>query len=335
MPLPEETPHSYDGTRLLPCSEALRHYGLPYTYVPDRGLTLNRIAGFDTLILPEINCLSGTQAGALEAYWRQGGNLIILGDLGSFDETGAARETSCLESVWGIKTDGEGGPLRELALLAPWIEQDMPPCDLHAARHYAEGALHPLKALRFSLDVSAPQGAEVLAEFTPTCRGNATGKPALLKLPARNDCGEVFFFAGFPSRTVPNSRYGTTVRNQAHWLLPVIIRSLSPQAPLAVEGWPPKVPLEAARPMDIRSYSTYEFFPMLGENHSIAIVASYFRQPAEFGLTAKIPEGRDLAAVSELVQGKEVAYGREGDIIRLQTAMAEEDALRIFVFEWN
>ena len=44
-------PGSYDGTRVMPVAESLRHKGIPYAYLPDR--RLERLGEFSVVVLPE------------------------------------------------------------------------------------------------------------------------------------------------------------------------------------------------------------------------------------------------------------------------------------------
>jgi len=333
-PFPIDTPGSYDGSRMLPCTESLRHRGLPYSYLPDSRLSPEMLRPFEVVVLPEIECLDPLQEDAIRAYWENGGNLVVLGQLGVADAMGARHGRSLLTELTGIEVVGDASATRQMAFVAPHqIQQALPSVDEEAAAKYSDGALHPLTALTNCRDVKVQGTAKVLAEFTDT-DGRTPGSPAVVEYDSGGDQGRLVYFAGFPSRTTTNPRYHTAPRNLAHWLLPAVVEYVARRKPaVRVEDWPPAVPLERARPLDPRYLCTFELFALAGENSLIGMVASYFREPAQFIMVATVPEGRSLRRVSELIAGGEAVATVNGNEVRIDVAMAHDDAAKVLLFE--
>ena len=329
-PVPVETPGSFDGARVLCSSESLRHKGIPYGYVPDARLTLDTLSQYDTVVLPEVDCLDDEQEAAIKEYWRQGGNLIALGQLGIADATGARHGRSLLTDLFGVEVVRESAETREIALTEDgWCQGHIPVVDDEAVSQYMAGANRPLMALNHCLDVRVHGGAQVLAEFA--------GRPAVVMPKGDGHGGKLLYIAGFPSRTVTNTRLGTVVRNLAHWILPAAVEHVCTSKPtLRVEGWPPPVPMDEARPFDKRYLSTFEFFPLVGPDLYVGVVVSYFREPTEFQMVATIPDGKTLKDVRELVSGADVEVQTRGPVatidVAMGVAMGYDDAMKIFVF---
>ena len=332
-PLPLATPDSYDGTRMLPCSAALRHHGISYAYLPDRRLDTDALNDYETLILPEINCLDSAQAEAIAAFWRGGGNLVVLGDLATADATGGESAASLLRDLWGIDVRGKLKGQREIVFDESHpLHAKMPSFDRDGAGRYMNGAKQPVFALHQNLIVSAP-GARVMACYAgndPSCPGT----PAVVEVNADNGCGRVIYMAGFPSVTATHPLCGTRVINLAHALLPALVKAAARgPAPLRVENWPPPAPMRAARPFDSRNLNTFEFMPLLGDDLLIGVVASYFLEPTEFKMIAALPEGSTLKRVRELRAGKDVDAAVSGGEAVVQVEMGHDNPLKIYVFE--
>ncbi len=337
-PFPVSTPNSYDGTRMLPCTEALRHKGLPYTYLPDRRISLEMLKPFEVLVLPEIECLDEPQSHSIREYWETGGNLIILGQMGTADAGGTPRDRSLLEDITGLKVVGEadGYGRRQLAFSGPHpLAAALPAVPEPAASLYFNGAMRPLLGLTQCKDVRVEGEASILAMFTDA-DGKCLEWPAIIEPVTRSPRGRILYLAGFPSRLMPNPKFGVWPRNLAHGLLPAAVEYLARRKPaLRVEGWPPPVPMGQARPLDPRYISTFEFFPLLGENLAIGVVTSYFKEPTQFKMCAILPPGKALAAVRELVRGKSVpAQVGSGEAV-IDVSMGFDDPLKIFVFSFT
>jgi len=64
----------------------------------DAGLA-ERMAAYDLLILPDVDCISLEQISALQAFLEQGGRILCTGDVGLYDEDLEARPSSVLADV--------------------------------------------------------------------------------------------------------------------------------------------------------------------------------------------------------------------------------------------
>ncbi len=83
---------------------------IPYEMVHERLLTPENLQRFRTLILPNIACLSDTQAQQLRAFVRFGGSLIATYDTGLFDENGTPRSDFALADLFGTRFTGKREP---------------------------------------------------------------------------------------------------------------------------------------------------------------------------------------------------------------------------------
>lgn len=75
---------------------------VPFDFVSDERMNdadiAEQLARYDAIILPNVSCLSDTEAAALDAYVAQGGRLIATGESGAYDERGARRAGFALAS---------------------------------------------------------------------------------------------------------------------------------------------------------------------------------------------------------------------------------------------
>lgn len=55
------------------------------------------------LILPEMAVLSDAQAAGIKRFARDGGKILVIGRAGILDETGSARDRSCIEEIVGVR----------------------------------------------------------------------------------------------------------------------------------------------------------------------------------------------------------------------------------------
>ena len=333
-PFPTIVPISYDGTRMLPCAEGLRHKGLPYAYLPDRRLSLEMLKPFEAVVLPEIECLDEPQARAIREYWEAGGNLVVLGQLGTADAIGSPSAGSLLEDIAGIRVAGEMDGCRQLAFSGPHpLAEALPSVPEPAASRYSNGAMRPLLGLTHCKDIRVEGKARILAKFTDE-EGRPMEWPAIVEPETQSPRGRIIYIAGFPSRTISNTRLRTTPRNLAHWLVPAAVEYLVQRKPaLRVEGWPPVVPIGKMRPLDPRYMNTFEFFPLIGEDLMIGVVASYFKEPAEFRMAATPPAGRKVRSIRELVGNKPLSPKAAKGEVSVAIKMGYDDPLKIVVWK--
>lgn len=330
-PLPLETPASYDGTRLLRVTEALRHKAVPYTFFPDRRLDHpDSLGDYKVLVLPEINCLSDAQADGIRRLADEGKNLVILGQLGIADESGRQRQGSLLEEITGIRVIEETAESRRFRLKSPHpCSETLKPFDDEAARDYSEGVNAPLYKLEQCVNAEAPGDVDIVAEFTDA-HDNPTCRPAIIHARRR---GNILWFAGFPSRRTQNQLYNTYVLNWGHYLFAAAVEWAAGALPaLRVEDWPPDVPMRRVRPIDHRFMPTYEFFPLAADDLFIAVVTSYFREPSTFPMVLDVPEGKDLRSVTEVIGNTEVAFDRNARSVKIAVEVGPDTAALMYVF---
>lgn len=82
---------------------AMMHAHVPMGVIVDETLTRERLAAFPVVYLPGTTIVSDKEAGMLERYVREGGNLIITGLTGVCDRFGTVQGHSMLESLIGAK----------------------------------------------------------------------------------------------------------------------------------------------------------------------------------------------------------------------------------------
>jgi hypothetical protein len=328
FPMRMETPDSYDGTRLFPVAAALRHGGVPYGFVADQSLERSEtMTRFQVVVFPEIACMSEQERQGVGDYIRAGGNAIILGGLGEANETGENARRSLLAELFDL-TVGEVSRSAQAFRLtsnnpaAKTLEYPDP----EAARRYMDGTMAPLFTLSHTRNAIAPRDARVLARF------KADGNPAILSFHRYG--GRVVWFAGFPTRTTQNARYGTTVLNQAHPLFARLTEWAAGRKPvLRVGGWPPKVPMRELRPLDRRFMPTFEFFPLRGEDCFLGVVTSYLREPTSFPMTLEVPEGRRLKRVVELLSRRRVPFRLKGTEATIKVQPTFDTPAFVYLFE--
>ena len=330
-PMPAQTPGSYDGTRVLPVADALRHRGLPYAYIPDSRLhDAEALRSFPVLILPEVNCLSTAQAQGIGHYAEAAGNLVILGQLGVCDEVGSPHDASLLQQTADIEVIAETDEQRHFTLvpthpladaLQTLLDEDIP-------ERLRTDCYAPTGALTHCVDAEVPADAEVIAEFV-TADGTATGRPAIVSL----DRGSrVVWFAGFPARTTVTP-VGINVRNHAHLLLPALAEwAAGDKPPLRVENWPPSVPMKDLRPLDHRYMPTCEFFPLAGDDLFVGLVTSYFGEPTAFPIVLDIPPGKQLQSIEEAISGAQVSFEIRDGQATVEVALDFDTPALLYVF---
>ena len=332
-PLPFETPYSYDGTRMFPVAESLRQGGVPYGLVPDAKLaepdTLKR---HEVVVCPEIACMSADEREGLAEFIREGGNAVIVGELGVADERGGERDVSLLAELFGFDVRGTPQGSREFALAGEHAaaEHIVYP-DPEAARCYMDGTGAPMFQLLYCRDAVAPSDARVIAEFSDAAGQGTGGGPAILSFERYG--GRVLWLAGFPGRCAHNATYGTWVRNLGHQLFARLVEWAAGAPPvLRVDGWPPATPMGDLRPLDQRFMPTFEFFPLAGDDSFLGVITSYFREPTEFSMALTVPRGREVVSVEELVAGAAVPFEAEGGQVSIPVALTFDTPALVFRF---
>ena len=330
-PMPRDVMGSYDGTRMFPVAESLRHHGLPYGYLPDARLDDKELLSkYKVVVLPQIDCLSQNQAAGLQSFAANGGNLVIVGNLGVSDEIGSPRDESVLEQLTGIRITAQHKDDRRVEFRAGLAAADRVPTVDEIPAQYSEGSFTPVSRLNHCVDIEAPVDADVLACFADD-DGSITDQPAVVSVKRG---GNIIFFAGFPSRAAINPQLGSEVRNTTHhWFAALTEQASGSKPALRVENWPPQVPIAKLRPVDRRNMSTFEFFPLTGDDIFLALVTSYFREPTSFPVVLDVPYGRQLEQVRELLSGQNIPFTCDASTASIDVKMGFDTPAKLFVFE--
>jgi hypothetical protein len=92
--------------------QALVESRIPFEMVHDRLLDEEHLAGFKTLILPNIAALSDAQCEQLRAFVAKGGSVIATHETSLYDEVGTRRKNFGLADVFGVDWAGKmQGPM--------------------------------------------------------------------------------------------------------------------------------------------------------------------------------------------------------------------------------
>ena len=318
---------AWSESRLLPVAGALRHYGLPYSYLPSRKLQDNNFFEWPVVVLPGVSCLSNVAKENLKEYVQSGGLLVACGETGARDETGQIVQDDFMSEVFGLcnvensnlscefKLAGDESALFDL----PWPDE--------IVSKYMDGIYYPALALNRTIKVETEENVSVIGQFTGT---DNSGYPAVMY--RKSGRGVAVYMAGIPDRTFFRKDYKSTVLNFSSLVMSTLIRHFSGEKlPLRVNGFPPEVPIQELRPLDPRFINTFEFMPSVGEDLYIATVASYFRESADFQIEALLKPSRRCKEIIELVSGQRISYkeSQRGRII-IDVKFDFDDCLKVF-----
>ena len=92
--------------------QALVESRIPFEMVHDRLLDAEHLAGFKTLILPNVAALSDAQCEQLRAFVSRGGSIVATHETSLYDELGTRRKNFGLADVFGVDWTGKAqGPM--------------------------------------------------------------------------------------------------------------------------------------------------------------------------------------------------------------------------------
>ena len=80
----------------------------PYDVILEGDVTAERLSEYKLLILPACACMSQQQADAISSFVRGGGNLIVAGEAGIWDETGKPHPQPLLKHLCGVSVGKSG-----------------------------------------------------------------------------------------------------------------------------------------------------------------------------------------------------------------------------------
>jgi hypothetical protein len=118
-----------------------------------------------------------------------------------------------------------------------------------------------------------------------------------------------------------------------HWFAALTENAAGVRPSIRVENWPPMVPIRELRPTDRRNMSTFDFFPMAGEDISLALITSYFREPARFPLLFDVPAGKQITAMRELLENRSVDFSCDGGTARIDVQLGFDTPVKLYLFE--
>ena len=113
----------------------------------------------------------------------------------------------------------------------------------------------------------------------------------------------------------------------------LILSLIEKKLPVMVKGFPPTVPLQEVRPLDLRWKPTVEVMPSVGEDLYLVTVPSYFREPGAFQIEARLFEGKRCREIRELVADEEVSGARsDGQTVEIDAIFTMDDFLKVYAF---
>ncbi len=329
--LPARGRENWRMNRMFSVGQMAAHNGLSHGYLPSSKLVPEYLGRYPVVVLPNASCLSSRQRDELLTYVHCGGTLVAMGETATRDEAGRPSDGLFLSEAFGISSCTPEGGSR---IFQPASDHDafegLPWPDERTAWDPWKGRNRPVLGLDLAVEVETEGDADVLAVFEE--EGSATSHPALtLK---RVGKGNGVFVAGIPSRWMDLRPTGTTVLSFSRQVVAQLILSLvGDRLPVVVKGFPPRVPLQEVRPLDIRWKPTMEIMPSVGEDLILVTVPSYFREPGAFRIEARLPEGRRCAGVRELVSDQPLVDVRQdGRAVEIDVKLTTEDFLKVYAF---
>ena len=329
--LPARGRENWRMSRMFSIGQMASHNGLSHGYLPSSKLAPEHLERYPAVVLPNVSCLSSSQRDELLAYVRDGGTLVAAGETATRDEMGRPSNGSFLREAFGITscTPAGGSGIFEATSDHEAFE-NLPWPDERTAWDPWKGNNHPVLGLDLAVEAEADGTADVLAVFEEA--GPLGPRPAItLK---RLGAGWGVFVAGIPSRWMDLRPAGTNVLSYSRQVVAQLILSLvDDRLPVRLKGFPPRVPLQEVRPLDIRWKPTVEIMPSVGEDLILVTVPSYFREPGAFQVEARLPEGRRCGEVRELVSDQPVTETRQNEgTVEIDVNLTTEDFLKVYAF---
>ncbi len=307
-------------------SNALRDFGIPYAYLPSRRLNEQTLSQYPVVILSGVSCLSSDMRDELRKYVKSGGLLVALGDVASRDQQGNLIDDSFLKDLFGVSLKStEEQPSEFVAESENDVFANLPWPDEITGQFY-EGILYPKLWFDNAVQVCADADTEVLAKLKNEAFSDS---PAVCS--KQTDQGTCIYFAGIPRRNCIHPGFPKPTLNFAPEVLSRMILQLAGEKlPVKVKNFPPEVPMKLNRPLDQRFITTYEFIPCIGENLMLAVLASYFKEPAELQISMSISAGKKCVELRELVSGKKLTeFRQQGNTMEVDINFCFDDALKI------
>lgn len=90
-------------THLWGFSQALIYNNVPFDYLLEEDLSAKALSAYRVVVLPNAVCLSDKALAALEAFVREGGNLVVTGETALYDENLQRRREYGLAHLTGVR----------------------------------------------------------------------------------------------------------------------------------------------------------------------------------------------------------------------------------------
>ncbi len=290
--------------------QALVEARVPFEMVHDRCLDAEHLAGFRTLILPNIAALSDAQCGQLREFVRQGGGLVATYETSLYDEWGVRRKEFALADLFGAQYAGR-------------VEENMRNSYLSLDGGAGSGATDAL--VRGFEDAGRIVNAVNQVEVTPVGEGEAAAlrivpsypdlpmesvftRPGVTQKPGAyqrmEGKGRVVYFPGDIDRTfwqVLDVDHGKLLRNAVDWAT-----NEEPPVTVVGKGVVDVAVWEQAHSMTVHLVNLTNPMMMKGPVREILPITQQ-------RVTVRIPEGRQVEKVRLLVAGTDVAHHVAGD----------------------
>lgn len=156
----EDVPVSLHGLAVKGwCQVLIRGHAL-WDIVQDFQLTEDNLSRFQTLVLPDVGCLSDAACETIRGFVANGGRVIATGETSLFDENGRQRPDFALADVLGVSWKGERDPRMNIIDLpegflsadsAPWRTADLLVLPLGHVHVAAQPQAHVLAMVREQL----------------------------------------------------------------------------------------------------------------------------------------------------------------------------------------
>jgi hypothetical protein len=309
---------------MLQTAEALRRCGISYSYISAENCQLDELNGLGAIALGGVSVITDDFADRLKTYVTDGGCLVAFGPTGLLNADGSAGDQIVLAELFGVKIGQTMTAFAELddddfdqALLGP-----IPPAECHG---FMGGTLVPAFVLHETRQI------EILDEQTRVAVRfrDPPGAPAVTI--RGHGKGKCIYFAGTPSRIFrrEGSTYGAL--NLIDTYIASLLKAAASRELLFEPiDFPPVGPMTRNRPMDRRNTPTVEILPLAGEDMLMAVVPSYFREAQSFGLKIRIPKGKKVAKVTELIGNQAMDYEAISDSqMVLRFNLTEQDFLKV------
>ena len=274
-----------DG-EFLGLADALVRSHTPFDVLDDVALEREPLDRYQTLVLPNVACMSDTVAARLDGWVKRGGTLLATFETSLYDQTGLPRTNFALAQTIGATANGK--------IVGPMLHDFMQPRD-HAGPLAATKAL--LEASVYHVPVKAT-AAQTLIQFMKPLAGRYDGLPQASEDPALlvnlSGKGRAIYFSGDLGNTIQSFHLASHLDLFKPWFA----------SPIKVSNAPGSVEVV------VRSQAAGKRWLV----HLVNATGEMTRPIQEImpvrDLQVELPAGRSPLRVTALRSGKRIAAGR-------------------------